>query len=63
MKILGCEIVYMPIDMDNEGNCTLVPMWKVDVSAYSEYAFMRTYDNVFINVSTGAPLTDGRVIY
>lgn len=63
VKLLGCEIVYMPINMDAEGCCTLVPMWKVDISYYSEYSFMRGYDCVFINVSTGAPLTNGRVIY
>lgn len=65
VRILDSEIVYMPEETIADGKIsfTLVPMWKVDISAYNEYALMRSYDSVFINVSTGEPLTDFSKIY
>lgn len=65
VKVLNCEIVYMPLDdYDIEtGYVSLVPMWRVDISYYDEYSLMRGGDNVFINVYTGAPLTAGFTVY
>lgn len=61
VKVLGCEIVYMPLeDFDiDTGYVSLVPMWRVDISYRSEFPddIFRSHDNVFINVYTGAPLT------
>lgn len=65
VRILDSKIAYIPVETvtDGKGSITLVPMWKIDVSAYNEYSPMRSYETVFINVSTGEPLTDGIKLY
>lgn len=65
VRILDSKIAYIPVETvtDSKRSITLVPMWKVDVSAYNEYSLMRSYETVFINVSTGEPLTDGIKLY
>lgn len=67
IKILDCEIVYMPIDEYDfeERIVTLVPMWKVDVSARSanDDGLTNYSDCVFINVTNSAPYTGGRIVF
>lgn len=59
VRVLDCEIVYLPIEKQSgeHRSITLVPVWKVNVSADNEFFPMRSYDSVHIDVSTGKPLT------
>ncbi len=53
IKILGCELVYVPYEQHDEKNFTLIPMWKIDVSIYRGDAdIMGVCDYLFINAET-----------
>lgn len=54
IKINDCELVYVPYEQHDEKNFTLVPMWKINISVYSDSSvLMGVRDVLFIDAQTG----------
>lgn len=53
IKILSCKLVYVRDEINEDKNCTLIPLWKIDAASYDNEALMGSPDSLFIDVSTG----------
>lgn len=54
IKILRCELVYVPYEQHDEKNFTLIPMWRIDASIYRENTdTLGLCDYLFIDAQTG----------
>lgn len=54
IKILECELVYVPYEQYGEKNFTLIPMWRIDVSIHrGDTDIMGVCDYLFIDAQKG----------
>ena len=53
IKILNCELVYIPYEQQDEKNFTLFPVWEISVGAYGDDDIIGERKCFFIDVQTG----------